>query len=409
MSARPDRTVQKAYGIAGIAGVAFFAMSVVLLGVWPTSSLSEQVRTMGPEQPLRPTAAETRGRAVYAREGCAYCHTQQVRYTGADIARFGAPTLAWEAQFDAPQMWGTRRIGPDLARAGGTRPADWQLLHLYAPRAVVPHSVMPAYTWLFDGAPDRPTREAQDLVSYLETLGRTRALGYPEGDARARAAAPDDHWAHQAFDAPELNAHPGRTRPRGGAPVLDDVAPGPRGRELWLDHCATCHGDDGRGDGTAARWLRPAPTNLTAREYTRGRLADVLWNGVLGTSMPAWRDHPPADLAAIAAHVRTLGSAGPDDERTSEDAAIGRRVYDDNCIQCHGPDGRGDGFAAGDLPMAPTDFTRQRVSMEEALRVIRDGVDGSPMAPWPDRLTADEIRAVAGTVRAFFAGREGSR
>jgi high-affinity iron transporter len=91
------------------------------------------------------------------------------------------------------------------------------------------------------------------------------------------------------------------------------------------------------------------------------------------------------------------------------DEAAGRRVYDANCAQCHGPDGRGDGFAATELPMAPTDFTRQRASYEAALRVIRNGVDGSSMAPWTDRLTDDEIRAVAHTVRAFFGPTGGSR
>ena len=34
------------------------------------------------------TAAEERGRAIYAREGCAYCHSQQIRYLEADIDRF---------------------------------------------------------------------------------------------------------------------------------------------------------------------------------------------------------------------------------------------------------------------------------------------------------------------------------
>jgi cbb3-type cytochrome oxidase cytochrome c subunit/cytochrome c5 len=408
VTGRADRTLRKAYGIAGIAGIAFFVMSVALLGVWPARVLEEQTRAMGPERPLYLTGAELGGRAVYAREGCAYCHTQQVRYVDADVARFGAPTLAWETQFDAPHLWGTRRIGPDLARAGGTRSADWQLLHLFAPRLVVPLSVMPAYPWLFDGAPDRPRQGATDLVAYLETLGRTRELAYPEGDARARASAQDDHWARMAFDAPQLNAHPARTRPRGESPALADAGPGERGQELWIDHCAACHGDDGAGDGPAARWLRPAPTNLTAREYSLARVADVLWNGVAGTSMPAWRDHPPEELAALAAHVRGLWQSG-ESESPAADEAAGRRVYDANCAQCHGPDGRGDGFAATELPMAPTDFTRQRASYEETLRVIRNGVDGSSMAPWTDRLTDEQIRAVAHTVRAFFGPTGGSR
>ncbi len=57
--------------------------------------------------------------------------------------------------------------------------------HLYAPRDLVRDSVMPAFPWLFDDAPDRPKQEARDLLAYLETLGRNRALAGPEGEAKA--------------------------------------------------------------------------------------------------------------------------------------------------------------------------------------------------------------------------------
>lgn len=39
-------------------------------------------------------------------------------------------------------------------------------------------------------------------------------------------------------------------------------ATGP-GRILYLTHCESCHGVDGRGDGRAAEWLRTPPTDLT--------------------------------------------------------------------------------------------------------------------------------------------------
>ena len=47
---------------------------------------------MSPEHPLGMSASALRGRAVYGREGCAYCHTQQIRYLHTDMARFGAAT-----------------------------------------------------------------------------------------------------------------------------------------------------------------------------------------------------------------------------------------------------------------------------------------------------------------------------
>ena len=185
MSPQPRNVVRYAYVVASVAGILFFAMSVALLGIWPSRVLQKQIDTMSPDHPLGLSASEQRGRRIYGREGCAYCHTQQVRYVDADMARFGAPTLAWETRFDYPHLWGTRRIGPDLAREAGSHPTDWHMQHLLAPRSIVADSVMPAYPWLFDGASDRPTQDARDLVAYLETLGRARELAGPEGEAKA--------------------------------------------------------------------------------------------------------------------------------------------------------------------------------------------------------------------------------
>ncbi len=139
-----------AYGATFGAGLLFFVVSFLALGVYPAIRLHERmVRTTPPGAQLALTPQERRGQEIYGRDGCAYCHTEQVRFTPADEWRFGHPTEAWETQGEFPQMWGTRRIGPDLARESGKRPGDWQLAHLYNPRYVVPDSMMPSYPWLF--------------------------------------------------------------------------------------------------------------------------------------------------------------------------------------------------------------------------------------------------------------------
>jgi cbb3-type cytochrome oxidase subunit 1/cytochrome c553 len=405
--AEPARGLAMAYVVAGVAGLAFFGFSVALLGVWPERVLAAQTAAMSPPNALGLTSAEERGRAIYAREGCAYCHTQQIRYTAADIARFGAPTLAWETRFDRPHLWGTRRVGPDLARAGGTRTASWHFVHLYAPRSVVPLSVMPSYAAFFDGSPERPRQEARDLVAYLETLGRARELAWPEGDALAQAAAGHDHYAALAFTASELNAHPGRSRPRATAPppTLPRVAVDERARSLWRDHCAGCHGLEGRGDGPAAAWLQPPPPSLVVREFGATHLAAALWNGVLGTAMPAWRDQPLENLAALAAVVRAFADV-PAEAPSDEVLTLGARVYAGHCAECHGASGAGDGFAAKELPVPPTDFRGRRASFAENVRVLAAGLEGTSMAPWTGRLTADELTAVAHYVRTLFADGE---
>jgi mono/diheme cytochrome c family protein len=321
------------------------------------------------------------------------------------MARFGAPTLAWETRQDYPHLWGTRRIGPDLSRASGTRPADWQFAHLYSPRSIVPGSVMPAYPGLFDGAPDRPRQDARDLLAYLESLGRARALAGPEGEARARQACDcaDDEMRQMAFEA-GLDVHPGKARSGDDVPALPAARNDTRGRVLYARHCATCHGPAGEGDVGGGMGLLPRPVSLADHAYTTERIAEALWNGVAGTAMPAWRDHPLEDLAAIAHVVRGMTAARPEPTLPADLIEAGPRVYADHCVQCHGERGAGDGTAAKELPIAPTNFQRQRPSLDYALRALREGIAGTPMAPWPSRLSEGEMLAVANYVRSFSAG-----
>jgi mono/diheme cytochrome c family protein len=376
---------------------------MLLLGLWPGKVIDSQVAATSPPNVLQLDAAEARGRHVYAREGCAYCHTQQVRYLEADIRRYGAPTLAWEIQFDSPHLWGTRRIGPDLAREGGTRSTDWHYAHLFAPRSVVPLSIMPSYAALFDGSPQRPLAEARDLVAYLASLGRARTIAWPEGEKLASNAMGDDYMARMAFFSPELNAHPAMARPGDAVPSLAGVVPASDGAQLWRDHCAGCHGPQGRGDGPAAAWLTPRPANLAEHRYDRSYLAAMLWNGVAGTAMPAWRDQTAERLAAF---IDVVAGFSVDHNMPVAEPSmlkLGAGVYATHCVQCHGAEGRGDGFAAAAFKVAAVDFTMQRPTLAQGLAALREGVTGTPMAPWTDRLDEAQMHAVVLYLRGFFA------
>ena len=359
----------KAYVIAGVGGVGFFAMSVLLLGVWPGRVLEDETRRMSPAHPLALTASERRGRVIYSRDGCAYCHTQQIRFLDSDIARFGKPTEAWETQFDYPHLWGTRRIGPDLAREGSVHSEDWQFSHLFAPRAIVPDSVMPAFSGLFEGAPDRPRQEARDLIAYIASLGRARELIEPVA-------------TNENFSLLELVSNPAR------------------GQIVYAQSCAGCHGRSGNGDGPGAAGLSPRPANLAAHEYSIGRVSFVLWNGVHGTAMPGWRPLPKADLAAVAGLVRGFHVDSVD--TAPFDVELGRRVYVDHCAQCHGDTGAGDGSASHEIRVAPTSFAAQRPTVALSLQALRSGVAGTPMAPWNTKLSDVELTAVAYFVRGFY-------
>jgi cbb3-type cytochrome oxidase cytochrome c subunit len=68
-----------------------------------------------------------------------------------------------------PQLMGTRRVGPDLSREAGFRSNDWHVAHFYNPQAVVPTSVMPRYTWFFDGRV--PNEKGIAIITYMQWLG----------------------------------------------------------------------------------------------------------------------------------------------------------------------------------------------------------------------------------------------
>lgn len=392
------KPLRMAYLAALVAGVGFFVMSVAWLGVWPARVLEQQAREFGPSAMMSLTASELRGREIYAREGCGYCHTQQIRFTAADEARFGAPTLSWESRRDVPHMLGTRRIGPDLSRASGTRSEDWHLVHLYNPRLVVSQSVMPGYTWLFDGSADKPRQSARDVVAYLETLGRPRRYG-------------------SAGEAADVGVNPASRRRTGRLPPLPeapqafprDEGKAAQGAALYVTHCASCHGPELRGDGPAAGGLVPTPTALADRWYTRERLLEVLWHGVPGTSMPAWRDLALADLNLLIAYVQAPSSRPRTDTVPGvlppDAAERGARVYTANCAQCHGAQGAGDGSAATSLPRPPTNFRQQKLEMSAAIAVLERGVPGTMMAAWGERLSREDMVAVAHHIRGLFDAR----
>ncbi|MGB0034972.1 MAG: c-type cytochrome [Candidatus Acidiferrales bacterium] len=73
------------------------------------------------------------------------------------------------------------------------------------------------------------------------------------------------------------------------------------GAKLYRQHCAECHGEDGRGRGHAAD-LRSAKV----RNATPGELAWLLRNGNLAHGMPPWAGIPEQRRWQIVAYLKSL-------------------------------------------------------------------------------------------------------
>ena len=117
-----------------------------LFEIIPTFVIRSNIPTIASVQPYTPL--ELAGRDVYIAEGCYNCHSQQIRPMLAEVKRYGEYSKAGEFVYDHPFQWGSRRIGPDLAREGGKQSNYWHYRHFMQPREVTNGSIMPDYPWL---------------------------------------------------------------------------------------------------------------------------------------------------------------------------------------------------------------------------------------------------------------------
>src|SRR3989441_7980514 len=98
----------------------------------------------------------------------------------------------------------------------------------------------------------------------------------------------------------------------------------------------------------------------------------------------------------------------------AQDTTAGKRVYVKWCAGCHGDTGAGDGPAASHMLPRPRDFTGaiykvrttasgQLPTDQDVLRSIEDGLPGTAMPAWKDRLSERERRDVVAYLKTFSA------
>jgi cytochrome c oxidase cbb3-type subunit 2 len=139
---------------------------VEVIPLFTIETTVEHVKGVRPYTPL-----ESRGRDIYVREGCYLCHSQMIRALRDEVERYGHYSIAAESMYDHPFQWGSKRIGPDLARVGGKYSNDWHYAHLKNAQSVVPESLMPHYAFL-----EETPLDTGDLVNPLKAQ---RTVGVP--------------------------------------------------------------------------------------------------------------------------------------------------------------------------------------------------------------------------------------
>jgi cytochrome c oxidase cbb3-type subunit 2 len=260
-----------------------------------------------------------KGKALYVANGCVGCHTQQVRNIDMDKVWGTRPSIAadyaanrrTDTWRNTATLMGTERTGPDLTNIGNRQPSiDWQLLHLYQPRAVVKQSIMPAYQWMFEYK-EKPSKndkvvnvppefmkgrkgkivakpEALQLVAYLFTLKQVKL--------------PDGTTPPEFLYKKELKQTVGVS---GAASAELD------GASLYTANCQSCHQENGEGLPGA---FPPLKGSKIVLDENPDLMVDIIMNGYSGRVSEGFGPMPAVgtmnnltaeEISAIMNHEKT--------------------------------------------------------------------------------------------------------
>ncbi len=88
-----------------------------------------------------------------------------------------------------------------------------------------------------------------------------------------------------------------------------------RGRALFREKCALCHGDRADGRGVRSKGLSGKPVNFASNDWRSSTSAiavfEVLSEGKRGTSMPAWPTLSEAQKWDVITYVLSVAEDGP--------------------------------------------------------------------------------------------------
>ena len=178
-----------------------------------------------------------------------------------------------------------------------------------------------------------------------------------------------------------------------------------RGKAAFGDNCAPCHGSGGAG----------------AKGYPNLNDDDWIWGGKLeqieqtilygarsgnakaheGQMLAFGKDGvlKPAEILTVANYVRSLSGLPTS---PGYDAASGKKIFADNCVTCHGDNGKGNQeLGAPDLTDKIWLFGSDEATVIETITNGRSGV----MPAWVGRLDPATIKALAVYVHSLGGGK----
>ena len=170
---------------------------------------------------------------------------------------------------------------------------------------------------------------------------------------------------------------------------------------IFATNCVACHGADGLGSGIA-----PALNDPLVREKTPDELTRTVTFGNPGTLMAGWSNAlTTEEIAAMVTLVQRwaevpagiLPAPNVPIPTTEESIALGGSLFTANCSRCHGPEGQG-------TPRAPALNVKSFLTSTSDLaiqQIVTNGVPGTAMPVWGDRMLESDIQAIVGFIRQW--------
>lgn len=147
------------------------------------------------------------------------------------------------------------------------------------------------------------------IFSAIGVLATIAAIGFLVAGISARAA-PGTLEARVARAARHLLVPSHARSAANPLPATKEILSA--ARDHFADHCASCHGNDGKGDTLYGRRLSPRAPDLRApstQALSDGELFWIIENGVKLTGMPGFGDEDPSnddESWALVSFIRTL-------------------------------------------------------------------------------------------------------
>lgn len=311
---------------------------------------------------------------------------------------------------DGPYIQGLEPPPPDFSDGSyGTldNPSYTDADYFWRISEGLPWSAMPAWKLIYS-ADDRWL-----LVHYLRTVFTQTETPPPSPDEANSFVFPDV-YAEQ---------------------TMPDSASYERGRVVFLQNCAHCHGLAGDGQGWDGQYLNPQPADfrdmagMPVSGSAQGEHLAKLTFGILNTAMPSWGEVlPEAERwdaikylmasfmqgqpvtesvyteGAVAADYVTLSPQNWTDTGHSISSDHGGSLYATYCATCHGDRGQSDGpgtegSASGGPAAFPNDLPQNYIFWRTS-----QGVPASVMPPFSERLSETDVWDITGHIQQLTSG-----